>query len=158
MPRYAPPPGADRLSRIRVVPGVAASAGEGKLCSLLLVHDPLEGREDAEAVARDMVGIACGLGLAPQWQHSWRHTRRVILTEGRVLLDYGHAQHILDGPVERFWYDLAAAIGYVRLTVGVDPLPDDRLTDASVYLAAAKARGSLWIGIAPTRVAVRGTG
>lgn len=153
MPRYAPPPGAARLSCIRVVPGVAQTMA-GRSCSLLLVHDPIGRSADPEVVARDMVGIAHGLGLTPQWQSSPGRARRVVLAEGHVLLDYGHDRHLLQGTVERWWYDLAVASGYIRLTVGADPLPDERMGDALAYLAASKERGTLWSGIAGTRLPI----
>ncbi|MFF5972195.1 hypothetical protein ACFY7C_11820 [Streptomyces sp. NPDC012769] len=151
MPTYAPPPGADRLGRIRVVPGIAVSAS-GRSCHLFLAHDPLEWREDHPTVSRDMLGIAAGLGLTPSWQSSRHFVRRAYLAEGRVFLDYGHEHLVLQGQVDGAWYTLAAASGYIRLSVALDARLDEG-TDSPTVLAAARDSGRLWSGITTTRVA-----
>ncbi|MEV8626006.1 hypothetical protein [Streptomyces sp. NPDC051079] len=152
-PVYAPPPGADRLSRIRFVPGVTRSTA-GRSCHLLLAHDPLWWRDDAGVVSQDMLGIASGLGLTPSWRPSRHLVRRGYLVEGKVLLDYGHETLVLHGPVDQSWYELAVACGFIRLSVGLDPVPDDEGTDATVYMAAAREQGRMWAGITTVRVAV----
>jgi hypothetical protein len=157
MPTYAPPPGAGRLDRIRVVPGITASAS-GRACHLLLVHDPLDWREDHPTVSRDMLGIAAGLGLTPSWKSSRHFVRRAYLAEGRVFLDYGHERLVLQGQVDRAWYTLAAASRYIRLHVALDARLDEG-TDSLTVMAAATESGRLWSGISATRVAApRGAG
>ncbi|MFG3349480.1 hypothetical protein ACGF1Z_31035 [Streptomyces sp. NPDC048018] len=150
-PMHAPPPGADRLSRIRVVPGMAMSAA-GRSCHLLLAHDPLESREDHPTVSQDMLGIAAGLGLTPSWRPSRHLVRRAYLAEGVVFLDYGHEHLVLQGPVEQAWYALAAASGYTRLSVALDARPDEG-TDSVTFMAVARQTGRLWAGITATRIA-----
>ncbi|MFF0437488.1 hypothetical protein ACFYU9_35395 [Streptomyces sp. NPDC004327] len=79
---------------------------------------------------------------------------RGYLVDGTVVLDYGHEQLVLQGRVERWWYDLAAACGYIRLAVGLDPIPDDGGTDTATFMEASKLRGRLWTGITTLRIAL----
>lgn len=149
---YAAPPGAERLGRIRVAPGTVRAA-TGRSCTLLLAHDPIAAGEDAAAVSQDMLGIATGLGLTPAGRPSRHLVHRAYLTGTTVLLDYGHEHLLLQGLADEAWSALAAASGYVRLSVGLDARPDDEGTDVHLFTDAATARGRLWAGITTVRVA-----
>ncbi|MFB9440044.1 hypothetical protein [Streptomyces showdoensis] len=118
------------------------------------MHDSV-GHEETEAASRDMLAIASGLGLTPGWGSS-RSSRRVYLTEGVVMLDYGHDDLALHVTVAGPWYRSAIGTGRIHISVALDPRPDDQCTDAAAHLAAARARGQVWSGVASPRVAIRG--
>lgn len=147
------PPGADRLARIRVVPGLVGTTAHSTESRLLLVHESARWGEDAAVIQRDMLAIATGLGLTPGWGGSQHTVRRASLTESTVVLDYGHDQFLLQGEIGDTWFRSAVGSGRIHVAIALDPRPDER-TDPAVHLADAKKTGRLWSGIAAPRVAV----
>lgn len=165
--RYAPPPGADVLSRIMVVTGIDRSSAAGPCCRLLLAHDPLTSGIGLVEVEQAMLGIATGLGLTPSQQGSQSlgpvlrirqhvtavgplHSERLAHVPGRTLalLDYGHDTNLLrvpDPPTD--WARLASTYRRVHISVGLDPVADlqDR---ADSYVHRSAAIGRLWTGTA----------
>ncbi|MFE5940155.1 hypothetical protein ACFQ69_32860 [Streptomyces sp. NPDC056470] len=150
--RYAPPPGPARLARIRTLPWVDRSSPAGPCCRLLLVHDPLRHGEALREVEHDMRGLATGLGLG-LLQDGRRYLGTVVhVASGYTLLDYGHAQHVLQVPYPSDeWYGLARATTHVHITLGLDPRPDDNGTNAHLYTQVAAQTGRLWAGVASVR-------
>ncbi|WP_137991287.1 hypothetical protein [Streptomyces vilmorinianum] len=168
---YAPPPGAARHNQIAVAPWVDRSSAAGAHCRLLLVHDPLRPGEQLCEVARAMLGVASGLGLAPAHQGARHigpvlcmrhgattvgplHGERVLHVPGRtiILLNYGHEDCLLRVPDGNpAWAATAATLGQVHIAVALDPGSVGPGDDAASFARRSAAVGRLWTGIASVR-------